>query len=35
VGLAMIEKSRIRQRSRLTYIHFGDANYWHRFFDTC
>jgi len=26
VGLAMIEKSRIRQRSRLTYIRFGDAN---------
>lgn len=26
VGLALIEKSRIRQRSRLTYIRLGDAN---------
>jgi hypothetical protein len=26
VGLAAIEKSRIRQRSRLTYIRCGDAN---------
>ena len=25
-GLAVIEKSRMRQRSRLTYIHSGDAN---------
>jgi hypothetical protein len=25
-GLAAIEKSRIKQRSRLTYIHCGDAN---------
>jgi endonuclease/exonuclease/phosphatase family metal-dependent hydrolase len=25
-GLAVIEKSRMRQRSRLTYIHCGDAN---------
>ena len=26
IGLALIEKARIRQRSRLTYIRFGDAN---------
>lgn len=26
MGLAAIEKIRIRQRSRLTYIHCGDAN---------
>ena len=26
ISLALIEKARIRQRSRLTYIRFGDAN---------
>ena len=26
IGLALIEKARIRQQSRLTYIRFGDAN---------
>ena len=26
IGLALVEKARIRQRSRLTYIRFGEAN---------
>jgi len=37
VGLAAIEKSRIRQRSRLTYIRCGDTNtkFFHIRANTC